>query len=80
MEQDYSALPYIITNIVSVVTVICAMIWPTVSRVLLSTIFVGAFAINLFTAFMNPWAYLEFGELTTSDFYRPLRDKPATEG
>lgn len=72
MESDYLSLPYIITNIVAVFIVISAMLWPTVSRVLLSTIFIGAFALNLFTAVMNPSAYLEFGEFSTSDFYRSL--------
>ena len=72
MESDFLSLPYIITNIVAVFTVISAMLWPTVSRVLLSTIFIGAFGLNLFTALVNPSAYLEFGEFSTSDFYRSI--------
>lgn len=70
MEQDYTSLPYIISNSVAIIAMLCAMRWPTVARVFLSTIFIGAFAFNLFTAIMDPSAYLEFGEFTTNAFYR----------
>lgn len=72
MEESLTSLPYNISNIVAVGIVISAMLWPTVARVLLSTIFIGAFALNLFTAIANPSAYLEFGEFTTSSFYRSI--------
>lgn len=72
MEQSYTSLPYVITNAVAIFIVISAMVWPTVARVMLSAIFVGAFVLNLFTAIMNPSAYLWFGEFTTSEFYRSI--------
>jgi hypothetical protein len=72
METTYTSLPYIISNVVAIGIVISAMLWPTVARVLIGAIFVGAFALNLFTAIANPSAYLEFGEFTTSSFYRSV--------
>jgi hypothetical protein len=72
MEPDYASLPYIISNIVAVFIVISAMLWPTVARVLLSTIFIGASALNLLTAITQPFAYMQFGELTSNEFYRSL--------
>jgi hypothetical protein len=72
MEQAYTSAPLVITNAVAVFVVISAMLWPTISRILLSAIFIGAFALNLFTAIVNPSAYLEFGEFSTSDFYRSI--------
>lgn len=72
MEQDYTSLPYIISNVVAVFIVICAMIWPTVARVLLSLIFIAAFAFNLFTAISQPSIYLYFGEHTSSQIYRSI--------
>jgi hypothetical protein len=70
MEPDYTSLPYIITNAVAIVIVISAMMWPTVSRVLLSVMFIGASIFNLVTSFTTPSAYLELGEFSTNDFYR----------
>ncbi len=79
MEQDYTSLPYIISNIVAVFVVISAMMWPTVARVLLSAIFIAAFALNLFTAIVQPSAYLYFGELSTNEFYRSIILGPFSE-
>lgn len=79
MEQAYSSLPFTITNIVALFFVISAMKWPTIARVLIASIFVGAFAFNLFTAFNNPAAYLEFGEFTASRFYRSVILGPFSE-
>lgn len=64
--------PFTITNIVALFFVISAMKWPTAARILIGSIFVGAFAVNLFTALTNPSAYLEFGEFTPSAFYRSI--------
>lgn len=72
MEQDITSTPYVLTNIVAIAIAITAMLWPTVSRILLSTIFIGAFAFNLFAAVAYPNIYLEFGELTPNDFYRSI--------
>lgn len=72
MEQDFTSLAYIISNIVAVLIVISAIIWPTVARVLLSTTFIAACAVNLFTAITQPSAYLQYGELTTNEFYRSI--------
>jgi hypothetical protein len=72
MEQEIMSASYIVTNAIAVAIVLIAMIWPTVARVLLSTIFIGAFAFNFFTAIADPTLYLEFGELTPSDFYRSI--------
>jgi hypothetical protein len=72
MEQDYTSLPYVISNIVAVFVVISAMIWPTAARVLLSGIFVAASGVNFLTALIVPSAYLHFGGLTTNDFYRSI--------
>lgn len=70
MEQDYTSLPYIISNVVAVFIVVSAITWVTVARVMLSAIFIGAFGLNLFTAITDPTAYLEFGYLTTNELYR----------
>jgi hypothetical protein len=72
MEQEIMSASYIVTNAIAIAIVLIAMIWPTVARVLLSTIFIGAFAFNFFTSIANPTVYLEFGELTPSDFYRSI--------
>jgi hypothetical protein len=72
MEQDITSAPYIVSNVIALAIALAAMLWPTVARVLLSTIFVGAFALNLFTAIVNPTLYLEFGELTPNEFYRSI--------
>jgi hypothetical protein len=72
MEQDITSTPYILTNIIAIAVAITAMVWPTVSRILVSVIFIGAFALNLFTAITNPSIYLEFGELTPNEFYRSI--------
>lgn len=73
METDLTtSLPYIVTNIVAVFVAISAMLWPTVARVLLGTIFVGAFALNLFMAIQNPTAYLGFAEFTNNAFYKSV--------
>jgi hypothetical protein len=72
MEHIYTSLPYTISNIVAIIIALSAMVWPTVARVLIGSIFVGAFAFNLFTAIENPSSYLEFGEFTSSEFYRSI--------
>lgn len=72
MEQDYLSLPFIISNIVAIFAVISAMIWPTVARVLLGSIFVAAFVFNLFTATTNPSAYLYFAEVAAHPFYKSI--------
>jgi hypothetical protein len=72
MELNYTSSPYIISNVVAIATMLFAMRWPTIARVFLSTIFIGAFAFNLFTAIMDPSAYLEFGEFTSNSFYRSV--------
>jgi hypothetical protein len=72
MEQDLMSLPYIISNAVAVAIAITAMMWPTIARVLLSMIFVAAFALNLFTAITDPSVYMVFGELTPNEFYRSI--------
>jgi len=72
METDYTSVPYIATNIIAIVTVITAMVWPNAGRVFLSGVFIGAAAFNAFTALENPSLYLVFGELTVSNFYREI--------
>jgi hypothetical protein len=72
MEQDMTSTPYILTNLIAFAVAFTAMLWPTVARILLSTIFIAAFAFNLFTAITHPTLYLEFGELTPSEFYRSI--------
>jgi hypothetical protein len=72
MEQEYTSLPYIISNIIAVFAAIAAMLWPTVARVLLSAIFIAASFFNAYTAFADPNLYLAFGELASNDFYRSI--------
>ena len=72
MEQDVTSTAFILTNVIAIAVAITAMLWPTVARVLLSTIFIGAFAFNLFTAITYPSLYLEFGEMTPNEFYRSI--------
>lgn len=72
MEQDITSTAFILTNLIAIAVAVTAMLWPTVARVLLSTIFIGAFAFNLFTAITYPSMYLEFGELTPNEFYRSI--------
>jgi hypothetical protein len=72
MEPDYASLPYVFTNAVAVLLVITAMVWPTIARGIFSSMFVAAFAFNLFTAFYKPSAYLYFAEHTTSGFYKSI--------
>jgi hypothetical protein len=72
MEQDLMSTPYIISNAVAVAIAITAMMWPTIARVLLSSIFVAAFALNLFMAITDPSVYMIYGELTPNDFYRSI--------
>jgi hypothetical protein len=72
MDHEIISTAYILTNVIAIAIAITAMIWPTAARVLLSVIFVGAFALNMFTAILNPNLYLEFGELTPNEFYRSV--------
>lgn len=81
MEYDYQSIPYIISNIVAVFLAIAAAQWPTMARILISFIFIAAWAVNVFIAFTNPASYLEFGEITPSELYRsvilgPFSDHP----
>ncbi|MFD1001057.1 hypothetical protein ACFQ21_17150 [Ohtaekwangia kribbensis] len=78
METDYT-VAYIITNVIAILTAVIAMLWPNVGRVFLSGIFIGAAAFNAFTASGNPGLYLQFGELTTSGFYRGIILGPFSE-
>jgi hypothetical protein len=78
METDYTVV-YIITNVIAILTAVIAMLWPNVGRVFLSGIFIGAAAFNAFTASGNPGLYLQFGELTTSGFYRSIILGPFSE-
>ncbi|HEX6892687.1 MAG TPA: hypothetical protein VF141_18395, partial [Chryseolinea sp.] len=50
--------------------VVSAMLWPTVSRLFLSAIFIGASAFNLVNSFVNPSSYLELGEFAEAELYR----------
>lgn len=72
MGNYYTSLPFIVSNGLAVFIVICAMIWPTVARTLLSIVFILAFATNLFLALTDPLSYLYFGEVTVSEFYRRI--------
>lgn len=79
METDYTSVAYIITNVIAILTAVISMLWPNAGRVFLSGIFIGAAAFNAFTASGNPGLYLQFGELTTSEFYRSIILGPFSE-
>jgi hypothetical protein len=76
MEPDQTSLPYIITNITAIAIVVIAMLWPTVSRLFLSAIFIGASAFNLFNSFFKPSSYLELGKFSENEFYRSFVLEP----
>lgn len=78
-DPDYTAVPFVITNVGALVIVITAMFWPTVSRILLSILFIAACVVNASTAMQNPSIYIEFGEITPSGYYRSIIMGPFAE-
>jgi hypothetical protein len=70
MGPDHTSLPYLITNAVAIFMAISSMMWPTVSRVLISIVFVGASVFNLLTSLTNPSANLELGEFSGIDLHQ----------
>lgn len=71
MDYEFS-FPFTVTNILAIATAIMAMRWPTLARILLGTIFIGAAFVNTYTALANPQVYITYGELTPSEVYRSI--------
>lgn len=71
MEFEYS-LPSVISNLVGILAVVAAILWPTFARFLLSVIFLSAAVVNAFTAVKNPDIYIGYAELTTNHLYQSI--------
>jgi hypothetical protein len=63
-------VPYIITNVFSVLFLLCCFRWPNAGRLIGSLIFASAGIFNLVTANGRPWVYLDYGGWTFLPVYR----------
>jgi hypothetical protein len=69
IPQEYF-LPFLITNIISVLLVLVCSKWYGIGKSIFGIIFLTAGVINIFTAIKNPGSYLEYGKTATLFFYR----------
>lgn len=70
MDEQTMHVAYLTSNIVGILLVIIAMLWPNVARVLFSILFIWASYYNATTAINDPRIYLGYADLTSSTLYR----------
>lgn len=63
-------IPYIISNAIAVGILWLSFRRPGVSKGLLGVLFVGAAIFNIYTAFTNPSAYLQYADTAVLSFYK----------
>ena len=68
-------VPYIISNIFSLVLIFICYKWPKAGKITWGMIFMIAGAFNIYTALSNPQIYVEaFGPSAVLSFYRDFID------
>lgn len=63
-------VPFIVSNVVALLLLVAAIVWPRVARVVFVLIFLAAGLFNAYTAITTPEAYLMYGEMALLPFYR----------
>ena len=68
--EDY-LLPYIISNVVSILLIFLCFKWPKVGKIVWGVIFFAAGTFNFVMAFRTPHVYIEvYGQTAVLSFYR----------
>lgn len=62
-------IPYIISNVAALAILWFSVKKPSVAKVMLAVLFVGAGAANVYISFTNPAAYRTFAETSVLDWY-----------
>jgi hypothetical protein len=63
-------MPYIGSNIFSILLSVVAALWPRISRWVFVVMSLAAGIINITTAIQQPWVYVDYGQSALPELYR----------
>lgn len=69
ISQEY-LIPFIITNLLSLVLLFVSIKWSVIGKIIFAIIFLIAGVFNIFNVINHPDSYLEFGKTAILFFYR----------
>ena len=69
IPQEY-LVPFILTNIISIILIIVSIKWIDAGKIIFAVIFLFACGFNVYNVINHPDSYLEFGKTAKLFFYR----------